>query len=319
VFSSRDAAWSIPITTTGNPGPLQIDVSSLAHPDPVTLHVPPVTGRTGWSASVGAYSVVRRYKFRNRSAPNGFSAIGSITWADHASFKLTVRAALLDLGSPQGGFRIRITDGANSHCARFDGASVVADGTGYFSARGAASTGLADCSAASLGEPATSPCALPAGGSTCGGTCASDEECTFHMSSASCGCAGGTGLACGDSAPVCNGYCPPGTHCGGATLRDIFGRTCGCVPDDTTACGDSDYPTCGGVCPDAAKVCRPRIQGYSLGPAGVGCTCSPPGACFVDIGVPGFEMCGPGSDCPPGQVCSSFFGGAGCFANCVAP
>jgi peroxiredoxin len=77
--------------------------------------------------------------------------------------------------------------------------------------------------------------------------------------------------------------------------------------------------TGGGVCPDAAKVCRPRIQGYSLGPAGGGCTCSPPGACFGDIGVPGFETCGPGSDCPPGQVCSSFLGGAGCDAHCIVP
>jgi hypothetical protein len=317
-FLSRDGAWIVPPASDGSPGPLQIDVSSPGHPDPRTVHVPPVAGHVGWTPGFGSYGAIRRWKFRNGDAPNGFSSIGTITWSDRAAFKLVVRTSLLDLSAPQGGFRIRVTDGTNQYCARFDASSIVADRPGYFSARGASSAALADCSAASLGEPATSPCGLAPGGASCGGSCLSDEECTYKMSPASCECTGGTGLACGDSAPVCNGYCPSGMHCGGVSLRDIFGRTCGCVPDDTIACGDSEYPTCGGACADPTRVCRPRMDSLSLGPPAIGCTCSPPGACFVGIpGTTSLAACGPGSDCPPGQVCASSFTTFGCYASCM--
>jgi hypothetical protein len=318
-FSSRDAAWMVPPPTGGNPGPLRIDVSSPLHPEPRTVHLPPVTGPVGWTASVDGHGAIRRYKFRNRYAPNGFSAVAAVTWVSHASFKLLVRSTVLDASGPQGGFRIRITDGENRYCARFDGSSVVADNTGFFSARDATSAGLADCSAASLGEPATSPCDLAPGSPSCGGNCASDETCTYNPSTGDCSCTGGTGLACGDSSPVCNGYCPVGTYCGGVTLMTAFGRSCECVPDGETACGDSEYPTCGGFCPDGSKVCRPLIESVSILPTAYGCTCYDPGACSEDIGNPDFGSCGPGADCPPGQVCAIVFGFFGCYAQCAPP
>ncbi len=318
-FSSRDAAWTVPSSTSGSPGPIQIDVSSPLSPEPRTLHVPPATGAVGWTSSVDGHGVVRRYKFRNRYAPNGFSAVGAITWVSHASFKLLVRATLLDPTGPQGGFRIRITDGENRYCARFDGQSVVADDTGFFSARDASSAGLADCSPAALGEPATSACEVTPDGASCGGSCLSDEACTYDLSTGSCHCTGGTGLACGDSGPVCNGFCPVGRHCGGVTLTDAFGRGCGCVPDGETGCGDSEFPTCGGSCADSTSVCRPLFEKVSILPPAHGCTCSRPGACSVDTGNPDFAMCGPGLDCPPDQVCSIAFGFFGCFAHCGPP
>lgn len=319
-FFSRDAAWAVPPASSGSPGPVEIDVSSPAHADPVTVHVPAVAGRVGWTAGFGSYGTMHRWKFRNASAPDGFSTIGTITWTDATSFKLVVRAALLDLGAPQTGFRIRVTDAAgNRWCARFDAPTIVADVAGYFSARGSASAALADCSAASLGEPATSPCSVGSDGFTCGGSCLSDQECVFDVATGTCSCTGGTGLACGGSGPVCNGYCPPGMHCGGTSLDSIFGRSCGCVTDGDTACGDAAYPTCGGACPDPSSVCRPRIDHVSIAPTASGCTCSPPGACAVDSGSPGISLCGPGSDCPAGEVCEAALGSFGCYAQCTAP
>jgi hypothetical protein len=320
-FFSRDAGWTVPPASSGSPGPVEIDVSSPAHPDPVTVHVPAVSGRVGWTAGFtghGVYSLLDRWKFRNASAPNGFSTIGTITWTEASSFKLVVRTALLDLGATQGGFRIRVTDaGGNRYCARFDTSAIVADVAGYFSARNAASAALADCSAASLGEPGTTSCSVGSDGFTCGGSCLSDQQCIYNIGSGACSCTGGTGLTCGDSAPVCNGYCPPGMHCGGTSLESVLGRGCGCVPDSETACGDSDYPTCGGACSDPTKVCRPRIETVSILPTASGCSCSPPGACAIPIGNPGFGLCGPGADCPSGQICASGISSAGCFAQCA--
>lgn len=39
-----------------------------------------VGGRVGWTPGFGLHATVHRWKFRNASAPNGFSAIGAITW-----------------------------------------------------------------------------------------------------------------------------------------------------------------------------------------------------------------------------------------------
>ena len=320
VFFSRDAAWTLPSGNGATPGGLRIDVSSPAHPEPRTLHLPDVAGRPGWTAGVDGQGEVRRYEFRNPSAPNGFSDVYAIAWTRHASFKLVVRAGLLDPSGPQGGFRIRISDADNQYCARFDAATVGSDTAERFSARNAPSAGLVDCSPASLGEPATTPCSVGSGGYSCGGSCASDETCFYQVSSNDCQCDGGTGLPCGESGPVCNGYCPVGTHCGGVFLQEIFGRGCGCVPDETVACNDSEYPTCGGSCSDPAKVCRPLIFNLSIAPTAQGCACMPPGDCFVDGPGPGpWELCGPGADCPPGTVCDIAFGQFGCFAQCVAP
>jgi hypothetical protein len=320
VFASRDRAWTLPPSVDGTPGMLQIDVSSPAHPEPRTLHVPPVAGHPGWTVGTDDTGTPRRYRFRNPSAPNGFSAVESIVWSASGSFRIVVRGTLLDTSTAQGGLRIRIGDPTNRHCARFDAASVVSDVPGSFTARDASAAGLSDCSSASLEEPERAPCVLSPAGGACSGSCDTDAECTFDVFANSCACEGGTGVPCGESAPVCNGYCPVGMHCGGVGPRSVLGRGCGCVSDGTVACGDGGYPACGDACPDPGMVCRPRKKTISLAGTSVGCECASMGACTMgDVLPTGSYFCGPGADCPPGKVCASAIGFFGCVADCADP
>jgi hypothetical protein len=312
-FLSKDVGWTLPPVVNGTPGPLRIDVSSPAHPSPITFSVPPLAGRPGWTASIDDLGAPRRYRFKNQASPNGFSSIDSITWSAKGVFKLVVRRAVLDASVTQGGFRIRVTDATNSRCIVFDDTTIINDVPGSFLARNADATGLVDCSAASLGEPESAPCAPTPAGNACGGSCASDAQCTYNVFGGTCSCRGGTGLTCGGSTPMCNGYCPVGTRCGGVSGASGSASQCGCVPDVATACGDSGYPTCGGTCPDPTQVCRPTHSSFSIAGTQIGCSCNAPGPCT------GFVTCSPGADCPPGQACHRFANSFGCMAQCNAP
>jgi len=156
----------------------------------------------------------------------------------------------------------------------------------------------------------------------CGGTCPHDGQCLVNVISNLCRCFGGTNLACGDSAPVCNGQCPAGMHCGGIDFPTPLGRNCGCVPDGAVACGDATFPTCGGACPDTEKVCRPVSRRAPLAVFGIGCECSAPGACAVGADEPSdLQECGGGADCPADLICETGQDPFAtlCAARCVAP
>jgi len=312
-FFSRDAGWTLPGLTGGTPGPVRIDVSSPAHPAPITLSVPPVAGRPGWSVSTDDVGTPRRYRFKNQRPPNGFTAVDSIVWSANGSFKLVIRDALLDPSVPQGGLRIRVTAGGDRRCARFDADTIANDIPGSFIARSAVADGLVDCSSAALGEPELPSCDLGAVNGTCTPGCPSDAVCFWQVFGNTCSCRGGTGLTCGSSTPMCNGWCPVGTHCGGSSGASGSASQCGCVPDETTACGDSGYPTCGGICPDPTDVCRPTRSSFSIAGTVIGCSCNDPGPCT------GFTTCSPGADCPPGQACRRFANSFGCMAQCGPP
>jgi hypothetical protein len=320
-FTSKDTGWTLPAASAGTPGPVQIDVLSPAHPTPLSLIVPDVAGKPGWTASINGHGAPRRYRFENPSAPDGFSTIDSIVWSGKGSFKLIVRDAVLDPREPQGGLSIRVIDATSRRCARFDVATIIKDVPGSFRARNALASALADCSAAALGEYVPPPCAMAADHS-CGGPCPGDSQCTYSLETgtAACVCAGGSNLPCGDSDPVCNGFCPAGMHCGGQQPKALTSRSCGCVPDGTTACGEADYPTCGGSCAHPTWVCRPTSVKVSIFATVTGCQCSPVGGCTDGDGTPGEPQgCGPGADCPPGTICSKFQSVGGCFAQCTAP
>jgi hypothetical protein len=319
-FTSKDAGWIRSANSNGGaPGEIDIDVRSPAHPTPVSLHVYQVVGKPGWAPSIDGVTAPHGvFRFKNPSAPDDFSAIESIAWSVRGTFKLVVRDALLDPSAPQGGLSIRVTNDATRLCARFDAATIVKDVPGSFRARNSLASALADCSAPALGGVT---CDLESGGS-CGGTCEGDAQCSlsFATGSATCVCAGGSSSPCGDSSPVCNGFCPAGMHCGGQDPNDLFGRACGCVPDGATACGEADYPTCGGACTNPTAVCRPTRRAVSINPEVVGCECSPIGGCTDGDGTPGeIQGCGSGADCPPGTICNTIVYSAGCFARCTSP
>jgi hypothetical protein len=86
-------------------------------------------------------------------------------------------------------------------------------------------------------------------------------------------------IACGDSAPTCNGDCPGGTVCvsgpeagGPEAGGPEVPAGCACLPP----CGDATAPTCAGTCP-LGSVCLsgPEAGGPELGGPEAG-TC----ACF---------------------------------------
>jgi hypothetical protein len=76
-------------------------------------------------------------------------------------------------------------------------------------------------------------------------------------------------VACGATAPACNGACPPGQVCG--NTGPFSG--CGCLAEictAPTACGDGPFPTCAGECP-TGQVCSALTLAPSGNPAGCAC------------------------------------------------
>ncbi len=107
-------------------------------------------------------------------------------------------------------------------------------------------------------------------------------------------------VACGDSAPTCNGDCPQGQVCasgaeaGGPEGGGPDGRAaCVCLPP----CGSALAPTCGGACP-TGTVCTsgPEAGGPEVGgPETAGCACLPPCGSAVAPTCAGA--------CPTGSIC----------------
>ncbi len=100
-------------------------------------------------------------------------------------------------------------------------------------------------------------------------------------------------------------YCDPGLECGPDQSHH-------CICETAPSCGYSQYPTCGGACPDGL-VCVPQyndamIFNYSV------CACVPPDLpCSSTAATCGYGACPPGSAC---RISSSF---TGCTAVCSGP
>jgi hypothetical protein len=110
-------------------------------------------------------------------------------------------------------------------------------------------------------------------------------------------------VACGQSAPECNGDCPTGTVCASGAEGgggDSTSATCRCA----VPCGEAQAPQCRGACP-AGTICSagPESGGAEGGPeAG---TCS----CLVPCGSATAPTCN--GACPVGGVCAAGAEGGG--------
>ena len=113
-------------------------------------------------------------------------------------------------------------------------------------------------------------------------------------------------VACGRSAPQCNGDCPTGTACtsgpenGGPESGGAEGAvTCQCA----IPCGEAQAPQCNGACP-AGTACSsgpesggPESGGAEGGPEGATCSCLAP------CGSVAAPTCN--GACPSGAVCTA--------------
>jgi hypothetical protein len=106
-------------------------------------------------------------------------------------------------------------------------------------------------------------------------------------------------VACGQSAPACDGDCPTGLVCAAGPENGgpeggggDSASPCSCA----TPCGDAQAPQCAGACP-AGTVCSagPESGGAEGGPEGGTC------ACQVPCGGAVAPTCD--GDCPAGLVC----------------
>lgn len=141
----------------------------------------------------------------------------------------------------------------------------------------------------------------PASGTACVGTYASCcDACTTG------GCATTTTTtslppwACsGGSAPsTCGGTCDPGFEC---RIFPEFAEavSCGCFPTGATLCDDSQFPQCGGACPDG-QACG-ALEVVDAGGVTKNCFCFDPGRrCEGDAN----NQCVSVGYCPPGSVCT---------------
>lgn len=134
---------------TGSPGGLEVDILS-ATGEQVTFRVP--GGETDWQAKEAAVS---SYRYRNRDAPSGPTAVRLVRLKEGRTTKIVARSVGLALSSAQGAVAIRIVTGNVRSCALFhpSTALVLRDEPNRFQAKSATAAGLADCSAASLGLP----------------------------------------------------------------------------------------------------------------------------------------------------------------------
>jgi hypothetical protein len=106
-------------------------------------------------------------------------------------------------------------------------------------------------------------------------------------------------VACGQSAPACDGECPSGFVCtsgaeGGSEGGSDSTSACTCL----VPCGDATAPQCAGACPTGTSCSSgPESGGSEGGPEAATCSCE----------VPCGDATAPACDgaCPPGAVCSA--------------
>lgn len=287
----KDTAIPVPsLGTTDDPSlhGLTVTLFSRASEQQATFQAAP----GGWRTKVTPTAVT--YTYADRAATGG--ALSGVSLRTRAALKIRARSAGLDLDGPQGAIAVRVEYGSVRVCALFDYPAVTKDTAGYFSARNADAVGLANCDDDTL---ARVPCAESA---SCGGVCPGDAECGTHPAFPECVCVS-PHQPCGDSAPVCNGECPDGEVCGSVSGGPE--TSCGCLPTQSTPCGELGAASCeGGACP-AGKSCF--VETFTIAGQSIDyCACRT---------EPQEPPCG--GTCPEGWTCVGPVPGQGAF--CMPP
>lgn len=303
----------------------------------------PGAGKPGWKAR--AMPRVS-YDYADPSAPSGGSLLSKAQLRDGAQLRLRAPSVALALTAPEDSVAVRVSLNGTRFCAVFDGAAVRRSTAGRFHARNADVATISDCDDATLQAP---PCGEAA---ACDGTCPAGTFCASDAGTCSCVTPPNPCQVHDEGAfPVCGGDCPAGQICGNTGPYPSLAFDCGCVPEGTTACGDT-FPACGGSCPDGTScypydfpllwggtcLCAtaPQPQPCDPGcPAGWSCElvggqgyfCAPP-PCQGGSGAPACDgTCGAGQDCmiTPGDSCyciDTCVGGDGfpaCNGTCDRP
>jgi len=125
---------------------LTIDLFSASEGS-ASFDVPPGLGSPGWTLGSDVY------RYSNRSAPGGPSAVKRIVLRAGRSLKLLAAATGLPLAVPQGAIGIRFRTGTLRTCALFDSPTITRDEAGSFRARGARAASLRNCADATLAGP----------------------------------------------------------------------------------------------------------------------------------------------------------------------
>lgn len=306
-FLTKDANFPFPAIGSdddpmmGTPGGVTIELFSPEQ-GAVRIDVP---AAVGWIAKDGSPAF---YKFTNKLAPGGVSAVSSLLVKEERAIRLRSSSVGFPSMAPLGPVGIRITMGTLRVCALFDATTIKRDEARVFLARDAKAASLADCSTASLGGPT---CGELADAPICGGTCPAGSACGSRDLS-TCECIAAA-QPCGDTAPVCNGECPAGQECG--TTGGLPFPGCACLPTGSTPCGNELSPTCGGDCPSGLDCYGVTFPFGPFTANGCQCLAEPPtdpcGGC-----LPGFQcIVGPGL----GPICLAFCNGASGPPTCGGP
>jgi len=211
---------------------------------------------------------------------------------------LKISAPGTGLAPPQGSIGIRISAGSTRSCALFSGAAVRKDVEGRFVGKNAPATVLTDCSDPQLRALTCADSAAP----VCGGFCPPGSTCGTDIFS--CFCISDS-QPCGDTAPVCNGECPGGQQCG--SVGGLPLPSCECLPIGGTPCWETS-PTCDGLCPSGTS-CFNVTFDIPGGGELTGCQC---------LTGPPVDPCG---GCPAGFTCvyGPPFEEPFCIAFCDGP
>lgn len=274
---------AIPVPAPGSPddpsvGGLTLTVFSQGEDQRATLAAAPGLGPDAWRVKQTPRIVT--FAYRDRKASTTGDEIQTANLRTRAPLKIRARAAGLDLSRLHSRVAVRVEYGDVRVCAVF--ALVKQSKIGLFSAKGIDAHVPPDCDDRTLENP---PCGEAIG---CGGWCPGDAECGADAFGV-CSCVS-PHQPCGDSAPVCNGECPDGLACG--SITGGIETVCGCLPPDSTPCGELSVPACDpGACP-AETSCMTENLPLPGGGSVSYCACR---------SEPQPSPC-PGG-CPPGMTC----------------
>ncbi len=175
-------------------------------------------------------TAANKWLFANSDAPNGPSRIRTFLMRQGKGLKVVMRDAGSLVNGPRQSVGVRVVTGSLVSCAMFDGATIRKDEDGRFLARDAVAAALTDCSDEALAKRLCGNQSAP----TCDGTCPPDHMCFSNLGACSCEpftCANGP-------APACGGTCPVGHLCMSG------GSECDCVAE----CSTNGFPPCDGYC-----------------------------------------------------------------------
>jgi hypothetical protein len=268
IFQSKDPAAPFPpIGSVDDPSAAGLTIEVVT---PGGVGSLTASGGTGWRSRDAA---IDSYAFKGASS----SPVRSIALKQGRTLKITTRSVPVAMTDPLGSVGLRLTMGGTRACALFDGATVVADVAGSFTAKTSAAP--AECSLATLGHPSVCGNGVLEEGERCEAT--SDAACPGECQ-ADCTCP----PRCGD------GLLDAGEQCDGATFGPWPPNECADLGDAVPAC-QSDCTCC------ATRLCT---AGTFMA------TCCPGFACPLPLGPNDRTYCTPtcttADDCAAGQICA---------------